>query len=162
MSNKNLVNQVIPANIMADAETKINEAYTLLKPFLVEALTSAEISGMAKLGEKSEPFVANGLNYAQKHPNTVPKRCNITEAADDFEVFNSLKNIDILVNQMAIRLSHTRILAGSEAIDCINDYYKNVQQDAKDGVAEAMPIYNDLKTRYENLGKKKIKTNNAS
>jgi hypothetical protein len=71
----------------------------------------------------------------------------------DFDVFEALRPIDPLVNQLAILVSRTRILAGSEAIDCINDYYKNVKQDAEDGVAEAIPIYNDLKQRYEKVGK---------
>jgi hypothetical protein len=124
----------------------------------IEALSKTEIGAIPKLGEKSEPFVTNAINYAQKHPNTVPKRCKFSEAEQDFSVYNDLKNVDIMLSQMAIRVSHTRILAGSEAVDCANDYYKNVQQDAKDGNAEAMPIYNDLKSRYENIAKsRKIK-----
>lgn len=158
MTNKNLVNKVIPAAVITDAETKLNEAFTLLKPYIVEALDKDFIGSIPKLGEKSEPFVGNGIDYAQKHPNTVPKRCNIKEAEDDFSVYGDLKNIDIILSQMAIRVSHTRILAGSEAIDCINDYYKNVKQDAQDGIAEAIPIYDELKKRYENIAKgKKIK-----
>ena len=41
----------------------------------------------------------------------------------------------------------------SEAIDCINNYYRDIKQDAADGVAEAIPIYNDLKERFNKVGK---------
>lgn len=153
MSNKNLINASIPAQVITDATTKLNDAYTLLKPYLVEALSKEEINGMPKLGEKSEPYVDKGLQYATNYPNTVPRRCNIADATKDFALFEVLRNLDIISNQLSIRINHTRLLAGSEAIDCINDYYKSIKQDAQDGVAEAIPIYNELKQRYQNVGK---------
>jgi hypothetical protein len=153
MANKNLINQVIPAKVIADATTLLNQTLTLLEPYLIDGITAKQINEMVKLGEKSEPFVDKGLEYATNHPNTVPKRCNIPDAQKDFDVFEALRPIDPLVNRLAILVSHTRILSGSEAIDCINYYYNNVKQDAEDGVAEAIPIYNDLKVRYDKVGK---------
>lgn len=153
MANKNLISEVIPAQVITDATKGLNDVFTLLKPYLIDNITKEQIDTMPKLGEKSEPYVDKGLEYATNHPNTVPRRCNIAEAQKDFNVFEALRPIDPLVNQLAILVSRTRILAGSEAIDCINDYYKSVKQDAEDGVAEAIPIYNDLKQRYQNVGK---------
>lgn len=160
MSNKNIINETIPAAVITDTTTAITTAYNLIKPYLVEALSQDEINGIPKLGEKSEPYVDKAIEFAKNNVNTVPRRCKFDEAEKDFAVFNVLRNLDILTNQLAIRLSHTRILAGSEAIDCVNDYYKSVKQDAEDGVAEAMPIYDELKKRYEKVGRydRKAKT----
>jgi hypothetical protein len=65
------------------------------------------------------------------------------------------------VAQLALRISQTRIVAGAEALDCINDFYKSVKQDAEDGIAEAKPIYEELKKRYISNGNRKAKSTDS-
>ncbi len=146
--NTNKISFVIPQTVLDEAEDLINQGFNKLKPYLVEALSKEEIDGYAKLGEKSEPFVDKGIEFAKSNPQLVPRRCDIVEAEKDFNVFEVLLPLDILVAQTALRISQTRTVAGAEALDCMNDFYKNVKQDAIDGVAEAIPIYEELKKRY--------------
>jgi hypothetical protein len=153
MANKNLVNEVIPAQVIVDATTGLNQVFTLLKPYLIDNVTTEQINSNPKLGEKSEPYVDKSLEYAGNHPNTVPRRCNIAEAKKDFNVFEILRPLEPIATQLSLMIHNTRLIAGSEAIDCANDYYKSIKQDAEDGVAEAIPIYTDLKQRYEKVGK---------
>lgn len=153
MANKNLISQVIPAKTITDANTALTQVFTLLKPYLLDNVTKEQIDNIPKLGEKSESYVGKGLEYAGNHPNTVPKLCNIAEADKDFNVFEALRQLEPVATQLSLMIHNTRIIAGSEAIDCVNDYYKSVKQDAEDGVAEAIPIYNDLKQRYDKIGK---------
>jgi hypothetical protein len=153
MANKNLISEVIPAKVITDATTGLQQVYNLLKPYLLDNVTKEQIDSIPKLGEKSEPYVDKALEYANNHPNTVPRRCNIPEADKDFAVFEVLRPLEPIATQLSIMIHNTRLIAGSEAIDCVHDYYKNVKQDAEDGVAEAIPIYNDLKQRFENVGR---------
>jgi hypothetical protein len=147
-NNTNRISIVIPQKDINDATDLINQGFNKIKPYLIEALSQDEMGGIAKLGEKSEPFVSKGIEFANTNADLVPRRCDVAEAEKDFDVFEALRPLDILVAQYALRLSQTRVIAGSEALDCINDFYKSVQQDAKDGVAAAIPIYNELKVRY--------------
>jgi hypothetical protein len=160
--NVNRISMVIPQADLDDALGLIEQGYNKLKPYLIEALSKEEMEGYAKLGEKSEPFVDKGIEFAKNSTPLVPRRCNIPESEKDFNVFEVLRPHDVMVAQLALRISQTRIVAGAEALDCINDFYKSVKQDAEDGIAEAKPIYEELKKRYASVGKydrKAIKTN---
>jgi hypothetical protein len=84
MANKNLISEVIPEKVIDDATKGLNDVFTLLKPYLMDNITKEQIDAMPKLGEKSEPYVDKGLEYATNHPNTVPRRCNIAEAEKRF------------------------------------------------------------------------------
>ncbi len=158
MAIPNRISATIPEAVIAEVITKIKEAQALLLPHLVNTLTSEDVAGLAKLGEKSEPFVTKGLEYAKTNGGFVPTWVDIPEANKDFVYFNALRPIDILLAQLAGQVADSRIEAGAEALDAVNDFYKTVQQANKSGLAAALPIYNDLKERYASYGKKATKT----
>ena len=145
---------IIPKDVM-DGMLLIKQGFAKLEPYLVGALTVSEIMHMAKLGEKSEPFVDKGIDFSKLNPNLVPRRCDFVEAEKDFIVYQILQEPDIYISQMAQKVANTRFAAGSEALSCVSDFYKSIKQDAEDGVADATPIYEEMRKRYINYGKKK-------
>jgi hypothetical protein len=153
--NTNRISSVIPQTDLDAALKLIEQGYNKLKPYLLEALSKHEIEAYAKLGEKSEPFVSKGIEFAKTNMQLVPRRCNIAESEKDYKVFEALRPVDVLVSQLALHISQTRVIAGAEALDCINDFYKSVKQDAQDGIADAVPIYEELKKRYIGNGHRK-------
>lgn len=159
MAIANRISAVIPAATIADATTKINEAITLLKPFLLSTLTAEEVSSLAKLGEKSEPFADKGIEFAKTNASLVPSWVNIPEAEKDLGYFEALRDIDLLLAQFAKQVANSRIQAGAEALDAVNDFYKSVKAAKADGVPAALPIFNELKQRYASIavGKAKAK-----
>jgi hypothetical protein len=159
--NTNRISSVIPQTDLDAALNFIEQGYNKLKPYLLEALSKDEMEGYAKLGEKSEPYVSKGIEFAKNNTQLVPRRCNIEESEKDFTVFKALRPLDVLISQLALRINQTRVIAGAEALDCINDFYKSVKQDAEDGVADAVPIYEELKKRYISNGNRKPKNTNS-
>lgn len=157
MAIANRISVLIPAATITDALTKINDAFTLLKPFLLASLTADEISGLAKLGEKSEPFANKGIEYAKNNAPLVPSWVNIAEAEKDFGYFEALRPVDLLLAQFGKQVANSRIEAGAEVLDAVNDFYKSVKAAHQNGVPTATPIYNELKQRYAALATSKLK-----
>lgn len=156
--NTNRVSLVIPQAVIDTATGFFKQGFDALKPYLIEALSKEEREAIAKLGPKSEPYVIDGIELATSNPNLVPRKCDIPEADRDFSVFEALQAPDTLVDQISQAISSTRIVAGAEALDCINKFYNSVKDDAEDGVLEAIPVYEKLKVRYSGYGRKKAKT----
>lgn len=161
MAIANRISLVIPAATVTDVLTKINDAFTLLHPYLLATLTNDEIEGLAKLGEKSEPFANKGIDYAKTNTQFTPSWVNIAEAEKDFAYFEALRPVDILLGQFAKQVANSRIEAGAEVMDAVNDYYKSVKEAHKTGVPAATPIYNDLKQRYDAVWAGRRKANTA-
>lgn len=59
-----------------------------------------------------------------------------------------------MLNQFAQQVSNSRIEAGAEVMDAVNDFYKSVQQAANNGLPTAQPIYAEMKKRYAAQGKR--------
>lgn len=159
MAIPNRISAVIPATVITDASTKITDAFNLLKPYLLSTLTAEEVGGLAKLGEKSEPFADKGLEFAKTNSTFVPGWVSIAEAEKDFGYFEALRPVDILLEQFAKQVANSRIEAGAEVMDAVNDFYKAVQQAHLNGVPAATPLYNEMKKRYMAQGRKSSKQN---
>jgi hypothetical protein len=159
MAIANRISAVIPPATVTDVITKITDAFNLLKPYLLATLTAEEIDGLAKLGEKSEPFAGKGIEFAKTNSNLVPSWVNIPEAEKDFAYFEALRPIDILLDQFAKQVASSKIEAGAEVLDAVNDFYKSVQQAHESGVLTATPIYDEMKKRYAANGRRPNKGN---
>lgn len=158
MAKANRISVNIPADALQEALKKVNEALSLVKPYLLPGLTTDEISGMAKLGEKTEPFVEKGLEFTMSNPRFMPSWGNAAEASKDYKYFSDLRPLDILVQQFGELLSHSRIEAGAESLAEINIYYKAVRAAHEAGDAEATPIFEELNKRYAENGRRKSQT----
>ncbi len=154
MAIPNRISTTIPAAAIADAIAKITDAKNLLKPYLLETLTADEVNALAKLGEKSEPFADKGIEYAKTNAQFVPSWVNIPEAEKDLGYFEALRPVDILLSQLSIQVAGSRIEAGAEVLDAVNDFYKAVQQAHFNGVAAATPIYDEMRKRYTANGRR--------
>lgn len=151
----NRISEVIIPKDVTDGMLLIKQGFAKIEPYLLQELTTPELSHMAKLGEKSEPFVDKGIDFSKSNPNLVPRRCDFVEAEKDFNVYQILQEPDIYISQMAKKIANTRFVTGAESLDCVNDYYKSIKQDAEDGVADAIPIYEEMKKRYAANGNRK-------
>ena len=156
--NTNRVSLVIPQKAIDDANGFFKQGFDILKPYLIAALSKEEFDAIAKVGDKSEPYVNDGIELGKANPNLVPRKCDMAEAERDFSVYEILQSSDVLIEQIAQTIKSTRTVAGAEALDCINKFYYNVKSDAEDGIAEAIPVYDVLKVRYAANGKRKKAT----
>jgi ADP-dependent phosphofructokinase/glucokinase len=60
-----------------------------------------------------------------------------------------------LLSQFGKQVANSRIEAGAEVLDAVNDFYKSVQHAHQNGVPAAAPIFDEMKKRYIANGRKK-------
>lgn len=132
--------------------TEINEAVNTLaqklQPILI-ALEATNKQMIAKIGDKSVPFVDKTVQYSQSNPEFLPAFIDAAEFKKDFDAFITLNNILRPLAQIAKNLDDTATLCGSEGVAAANAYYASVKQGVKMGVPNAKAIYDDLSQRYE-------------
>jgi hypothetical protein len=75
--------QAIPSTVLAQAQTKVDEAAAMLAPYLL-ALTPDERHTLPKMGEKTISFVEKAYDFAQKNPNLVPPYLDLDAFGIDF------------------------------------------------------------------------------
>jgi len=156
----NRISKVVVAKDITDGIELIKQGYAKISPYLIDGVTEEELKHEAKLGEAGEPYVEKGIEFAKSNSDLVPRRCNVAEAEKDYIVYESLRPVATILNQYAEQVALTRKVAGIEVLECVNDFYKSVKEDAEDGVAAAIPVANELGKRYVGR-KKKTSTSNS-
>jgi hypothetical protein len=143
--------QVIPSTVLTQAQTKIDEANTLLAPYLL-ALTPAERQGLPKMGEKTIGFVEKAYDFARQNPNLVPPYLGIDAFGVDFSDAHGLWTLLNSVQQLEEGVSDTEMIAGSEAYQAALVFYKSVKMAAAQVIPGAKAVYEELKTRFPQRG----------
>jgi hypothetical protein len=145
--------QAIPADVLTQAQTKVNEIAALLAPYIV-ALTPAERHELPKMGEKTISFVEKAYDFAKQNPNFVPPYLDITAFGTDFEDAHGLWTLVNSIRQLEENAGDTEMTAGSEAYQAALVFYKSVKMAAAQDVPGAKAVYEELKTRFPG-GKRK-------
>ncbi|HRH45953.1 MAG TPA: hypothetical protein PKY82_30200 [Pyrinomonadaceae bacterium] len=119
-----------------------------LQPHLI-ALDVANKRALAKMKDKSVPFVEKAIQYAKSNPEFVPPYLDVAEMEVDYKAFGDLNNLLRALSQIVANLDDTAVLCGSEAYVAALAYYNSVGQAAKLNVPNAKAIYEDLSVRFE-------------
>jgi hypothetical protein len=147
MSNPNRVSADIPATVINDVITKLNDVRTLLQPYL-QALTPEERRSLPKMSDKTIAFVNKAETYSVSNPEFAPAFMQVDEFAKDMHLVEELKPILDICEQLCNNIDDTSMLGGSEAYMEALMYYNSVKMAAKTGQANARPIYDDLRMRF--------------
>ncbi len=159
--NLNLHSSQIPLEAINQAQTKLNEAYEILKPYLI-TLTEEQRMTLPKMGDKSLPFVTDANNFSGKNPELLPKFVDKTEFDLDYADAVNLKGIQLSSNQIATAINDTAMVAGSEAFTAARAFYNNVKLGSSQNVPGAKDIYNVLKSRYPGITRKNNSTDTTA
>jgi hypothetical protein len=154
MDNKHVM--PIPPEVMANAKTKINEVYELLKPYIIP-LTPNERIHLAKMGEKTLSFVSKALELARDNAELCPPYLNIDEFGVDFDDTTRLVSLKTIAKQLYEGIDDTEMLAGSEAYQAALIFYNYVKGEAAQDIYGAKAVYEELKKRFP--GRKRHETN---
>jgi hypothetical protein len=142
----------ISLSLTDEDKRNINLAITtlahLLEPLLI-ALDADDRRRLAKMSDKSIPFMQKIAQYVDSNPEFVPAYVDVPEFKRDFKTFMDLREVLRPVLQLVGNLEDTTILSGADAYDVGRAYYKSVQQAANMNVPNASTIYEDLKPRFE-------------
>ncbi|MDR1878978.1 MAG: hypothetical protein LBQ64_05375 [Bacteroidales bacterium] len=151
---QNVHNKLIPADVLAEAQRKIDEAADILKPYLL-ALTPEERRTMLKMGDKTLSFVEKAYDYAVHNPSFLPHFLDISDFRIDREDILNLRTLNVSTNQLADGIDDTVMIAGSEAFQAAIIFYNSVKQAALHDIPGAKAIYEELKARFPGRRKKK-------
>ena len=145
--------QAIPPTVLPQVQTKIDEAKTLIAPYIL-ALTPTERQGMPKMGEKTINFVEKAFDFARQNLYLVPSYLAMEDFGIDLADAHGLWALLNSVHQLAEAIDDTEMIAGSEAYQAALVFYHSVKAAAAQDVPGAKAIYEELKTRFPG-GKRK-------
>jgi hypothetical protein len=153
--------QVIPSTVLTEAQTKVDGVKALFAPYML-ALTPAERRELPKMGEKTIGFVEKAYDFAQKNPNLVPPYLEMAAFGVDFADAHSLWTLLNTVQQLEQVLDDTEMIAGSEAYQAALVFYHSVKTAAAQDVPGAKAVYDELKTRFPQRGRRTGETESAT
>ena len=141
--------------------TEIMAAMKTLQEKLASKLIALDIpdkAALAKIKDKTIPFMEKIIQYLQTNPEFVPLFVDAEEIKKDYDAFVVLNNFLKPLAQITSNLDDTAVLCGSEAYTAGLAYYNAVKQAAKMNVPNAKPIYDDLSVRFvaQKATKKKV------
>ncbi len=152
---ENQIHQIIPDEVMEEVTIALTTAANALQPYLL-ALTPDQRKEMAKMSDKTVPFVEKNLEYCGSAPQFVPPFMDCEALAVDVKVTQQLIPLYRIITGMSDGLDDTVMVAGSEAYINALNYYNSVKQAAKNNVPVAKSIYEDLSKRFVKTKKAKV------
>jgi hypothetical protein len=138
----------------AKIQAHIDGLIDTLLPYL-QTLTTEERRELPKLGEKSFAFLAKTMEYAELNADLVPMYLDQALFAHDVQANDQLLTYQRRLATVTTALDDSVVLTGSEAYSAALMFYHNVKLAAKNGVAHAKAVYEDLAARFPGNRRKK-------
>lgn len=149
MPAENLISIRIPNEELQQAQNGLKVLQDVMGKYLI-ALQTQDIKGLAKMSDKSIPFVDKVIDYSVSDPQFMPAFVDAEELRKDMEVVKNLTALLRPLEQLIAGISNTMTLVGSEAYKAALAYYQAVKQASKMNVSGARTIYDDLSKRFPN------------
>jgi hypothetical protein len=161
MTQKNEIAITITQAELSNINNLLAQLKTALAPY-VHGLTTDEIAGIFKMGDKTVAFVDKIKDYTATNPEFVPSFMSVANFKVDVNAVNVLAPIAKSTKQISDDLNDTLMLCGNEALVAALIYYNSVKFNASQGVSGAKTIYEDLKKRFPSRGKSKTSIKQSS
>ena len=142
-----LHSQSIPAETISQVQTKIDEAYALLMPYVI-SLTTTQRMELPKMGSKTLSFVETASQLAKQNPNLCPAFLDLAAFDIDLADAVGLRVLHNSTSQLLESMDDTALAAGSEAYQQALIFYNSVKYAASQNVPGANPVYEALKYRF--------------
>lgn len=144
----------MPIDVQAAAATKMEELLQLLRPFL-HTLSPDDRTSMNRMGDRSEHFVLKAADHAAAHPELMPGIVSEEDFKTDVGNVRAYRPLLQLARQLCNGLEDGFALAGTEALEASLLFYGSVKTAADKGLPGAQVIFEDLRTRFPQRGKRK-------
>lgn len=154
MSQDNRISLTIPQQVIDDVLANIKKASDSLRPYL-QGLTDEERQTVAKMGDKTLPFVSKSFGYCSSNAEFAPNFLDVAELGKDLGTAETLTPILNALEVLRSDVDDTIMLCGSEAFAGARYYYNSVSFAAKNGNTSAKPIAEDLAKRFPGVKRKK-------
>lgn len=115
-------------------------------PFLTDA-SPEDWEGLNKLGPKSRAFAEASLTAAQQFTEHLPRRFEPDEFERDLALFLAVEPVYLALQDLFERVSDTRMLVGSDAMEAAYEVYHHVK--GAPGASTLNETYDTLRTRFQ-------------
>jgi len=132
----------VPADILAQAQDKVDELRELLAPYML-TLTPAERHELPKMGPKTIGFVKKAYDFAKQNPKLVPHYLDMDVYGTDCEDANGLWTLVNSIRQVEQNASDTEMAAGSEAHQASLLFYNSVKAAMAQDIPGAKVVYTE-------------------
>ena len=146
---------LIPLAVATDAIDLAKKIADLIAPYTV-TLTLEDRKKMAKASNKSYSFLQKGEEYSESDPQFLPPFVTAAEIKTFLDNYDSLRPLVQVLNQLASDVNDTSMFNISNSYTRVLQYYRLVQQGAKNNVANGKEISKDLSIRFARNKKKTI------
>jgi hypothetical protein len=146
--------QEIPEIVLEELKRKAKEMSDLIQPYSI-ALTPHERHDLPKMGEKTVSFVEKAHELAKDNPDLCPNYFDLADFTVDIKDAIGLMSVKVGVVQVAEVIDDIELLAGSEAYQSALTFYNYIKMLADRDVPKAKAIYEELKKRFPNKGRRK-------
>ncbi|MDR2907571.1 MAG: hypothetical protein LBU91_06255 [Bacteroidales bacterium] len=147
-------NKAIPAEVLGEAQKRINEAAEALAPYIIN-MSAEERRTQLKLGDKSLAFAEKAFEYAESNPAFAPSYLDMDEYGVDMKDTTAMRVLLITLEQLQQGVADTMMAAGGDAYNHSLVYYNAVKQAADQNVPGAKAIHNELRERFPTLRRPK-------
>jgi hypothetical protein len=144
----------IPAPVLAQVQDSLNAMKAALAPYLI-SLTPQERKSMLHMADKTVAFVQKTTEYATNTPTLVPPFVSLAELKIDVAGLAALAPLHQQLEQLALDLDSTMMVAGSEAYANSLTIYNNIKFMAQNKQPGAQAAYEDLQQRFAGQGRQK-------
>lgn len=155
MPEGNRINITIPTTVLRDALAAVQNARTLLAPYL-HSLSDEDRQDIFKIGDKTVGFMDKVQTYLGTAPEFMPRTMEAAPVLADYQAFNDLAPLEAELRQLFAEVEDTKMLAGSDALIGAMPYYTSVADAARRGDDGARVIYDDLKARFPGRRRKAV------
>jgi hypothetical protein len=121
---------------------------TLVTAFAID-LTVKERRSLAMVGNRISGFVERVYKYANEYPHLIPAYLDMPEFQKDWELFNQLKRLQMLLGNVVEKVVDTYKAAGSEAYTAARAFYHSIKAADNANTAGIQFIVEDLKKYYK-------------
>ena len=143
---KNEVSGVMNQDTLDKILNVLDEAYALI-PVLTTLSVQQRMENI-KMGDASIPFVQKAYEEGKSNADLLPSFVDLTEFKKDIDYDAALMQIEIRLSKLNERVSDTRMVVGSEAMNAALAIYNYVKQAVKQNIPGAKTAHENLKARF--------------
>lgn len=158
MANSNLISVSFTAEEIQAAKEFLSSFRQQLADKCI-SLTPEERREFGRIGNKTENWSRNVIQYMNEQPGFNPSFIDVEEAKRDFEARENLKPLLKELESLKDMLDDTILILGSDLYQAKLSYYQNVKLLAAQNVNGAKAIYDDLSAQFPRKSRRKASDN---
>ena len=132
-------------------KVKLSEVRELL-PMKV-GLSARERMTNPALGSKGTQFVQRAVESMRQNPSLLPAFVELSSVESSYAMYNNMLGVVESIQQVERLASDAMHIAGNDARNQSLEFYNSVQRGAKANVPGAQSVFENLKTRFKNVGR---------